>query len=168
MMRSVTPSSIAKTTKGQLTCGVSRSTVCVMITIHATTVSLDGRGVILRGPSGSGKSDLAIRLINEGALLVADDQTILFIESDRLMAQSPTEIAGKMEVRGVGIVNMGPPAIVPVFLLIDMSDPAGVPRMADFETVELVGQQIPRIHLTPFEMSSAAKVKLALRALLGS
>jgi HPr kinase/phosphorylase len=80
-----------------------------MITIHATTVSLDGRGVILRGPSGSGKSDLALRLINEGALLVADDQTILFVESGRMMAQPPAEIAGKMEVRGVGIVKMGPP-----------------------------------------------------------
>ena len=139
-----------------------------MITIHATTVSLDGRGVILRGPSGSGKSDLAVRLINEGALLVADDQTVLFIEGDRLMAQPPTEIAGKMEVRGVGIVKMGPPVIVPVFLLIDMADAADVPRMAEFSPVELVGQQVPQIHLAPFEMSATAKVKLALRALLGS
>lgn len=139
-----------------------------MITIHATTVSLDGRGVILRGPSGSGKSDLALRLINEDALLVADDQTVLFIEGGRLMAQAPKEIAGKMEVRGVGIVQLGPPVIVPVFLLIDMTDAADVPRMADFAPVELVGQKIPRIHLTPFEMSASAKVKLALRALLGS
>lgn len=139
-----------------------------MITIHATTVSLDGRGVILRGPSGSGKSDLAVRLINEGALLVADDQTILFIEGGRLMAQSPAEIAGKMEVRGVGIVKMGPPAIVPVFLVVEMVDPGEVPRMADFAPVELVGQQVPRIHLAPFEMSASAKVKLALRSLLGS
>ena len=139
-----------------------------MIAIHATTVSLDGRGVILRGPSGSGKSDLAVRLINEGALLVADDQTVLFIDGDRLMAQPPAEIAGKMEVRGVGIVKMGPPAIVPVFLLIDMADAADVPRMAEFSPVELVGQQVPQIHLAPFEMSATAKVKLALRALLGS
>lgn len=151
-----------------MTHGPSRPTVCGMITIHATTVSLDGRGVILRGPSGSGKSDLALRLINEGALLVADDQTILFVESGRLMAQPPAEIAGKMEVRGVGVVKMGPPAIVPVFLLIDMSDPDDVPRMTDFAPVELVGHQIPRIHLAPFEMSATAKVKLALRALLGS
>lgn len=139
-----------------------------MITIHATTVSLDGRGVVLRGPSGSGKSDLAVRLINEGALLVADDQTVLFIEGGRLKAQPPIEIAGKMEIRGVGIIKLGPPAIVPVFLLIDMSDPADVPRMADFAPVELVGQQVPRILLAPFEMSATAKVKLALRALLGS
>ena len=124
--------------------------------------------MILRGPSGSGKSDLAVRLINEGALLVADDQTILFVENNRMMAQPPAEIAGKMEVRGIGIVRMGPPAIVPVFLLIDMSDPEDVPRMADFSPVELVGHKIPRIHLAPFEMSATAKVKLALRALLGS
>lgn len=139
-----------------------------MITIHATTVSLDGRGVILRGPSGSGKSDLAARLINEGALLVADDQTVLFIEGSRLMAQPPAEIAGKMEVRGVGIVKMGPPSIGPVFLLIDLADPTDVPRIADFSTVDLIGQQVPRIKLAPFEMSATAKVRLALRALLGS
>lgn len=139
-----------------------------MITIHATTVSLDGRGVILRGPSGSGKSDLAARLINEGANLVADDQTVLFIEGTRLMAQPPAEIAGKMEVRGIGIVTMGPPAIGPVFLLIDLVDAVDVPRMADFSPVDLIGQQVPRIKLAPFEMSATAKVRLALRALLGS
>lgn len=168
MDRCRAPHSDAKNTKGRLTWRARRTTVSLMITIHATTVSLDGRGVILRGPSGSGKSDLAVRLINEGALLVADDQTILFIEGGRLKAQPPAEIAGKMEVRGVGIIKLGPPAIVPVFLLIDMSDPAEVPRMADFAPVELVGQQVPRIHLAPFEMSATAKVKLALRALLGS
>lgn len=136
-----------------------------MITIHATTVSLDGAGVILRGPSGSGKSDLAIRLINEGARLVADDQTVLFVEHGRLMAQPPREIEGKMEVRGIGIVRMGSPAISPVAIVIDMADVDDVPRMQEFEPIELVGQTVPRIHLCPFEVSATAKVRLALRAL---
>lgn len=136
-----------------------------MITIHATTIALNGAGVMLRGPSGSGKSDLALRLIGHGAQLISDDQTVLFIEGGRLMAQSPQEIAGKMEVRGVGIVNMGPSAIAPVTLLIDMIDIDELPRMPTFEPVDLLGHMIPRLHLAPFELSAAAKVPLALQAL---
>ncbi len=120
---------------------------------------------MLRGPSGSGKSDLAIRLIHDGAQLVADDQTVLFSEHGRLMAQPPAEIAGKMEIRGVGVVKMGPPTVAPVTLIIDMVEPHDVPRMPEFESIELIGHAVPRIYLSPFEMSAAAKVKLALRAL---
>lgn len=137
-----------------------------MITIHATTVAIDGAGVMLRGPSGSGKSDLAIRLIHEGAQLVADDQTVLFVEHGRLMAQPPAEIAGKMEVRGVGIVRLGPPVTAPVALAIDMVEIHDVPRIPDFEAIEIIGYSLPRIYLAPFELSASAKVRLALRALM--
>ncbi|MGB3721608.1 MAG: HPr kinase/phosphatase C-terminal domain-containing protein [Pacificimonas sp.] len=75
-----------------------------VIRLHATTVSLHGKGVILTGPSGAGKSDLALRLIDRGALLVADDQTILVEEAAGLVAAPVPDFAGQMEIRGLGIV----------------------------------------------------------------
>lgn len=134
-----------------------------MITIHATAVAVEGAGVLLRGPSGSGKSDLALRLIESGAQLISDDQTLLFVEDERLMAQPPPEISGKIEVRGVGVVQIGPPAVAPVLLLVDLVDEADVPRVATYEPVELLGFKTPCIQLAPFEVSTAMKVKLAIR-----
>ena len=77
-----------------------------MLLAHATTVLVDGTGVLLRGPSGSGKSDLALRLIDGGARLVADDQTALAVENGVLVAHPPRSIAGRLEVRGLGIVTV--------------------------------------------------------------
>src|SRR3546814_15303755 len=77
-----------------------------MLRVHATCIAIDGRGILLRGPSGSGKSDLALRLIDGGALLVADDQVILTEADGELTASAPATIAGRMEVRGIGIVDM--------------------------------------------------------------
>ena len=73
--------------------------------IHATTIYIDGSGVLLSGPSGSGKSDLALRLIDGGARLVADDRTDLALADGRLVASAPREIAGRMEVRGLGVLE---------------------------------------------------------------
>lgn len=138
-----------------------------MITIHATTIAFEGAAAILRGPPGSGKSDLALRLIDRGAQLVADDQTILFVEGGRLMAQSPVEIAGKMEVRGIGVVPVGPPIVAPVTLLIDLVALDEVPRIPTYDKVELVGFKVPAIKLAPFELSAPAKVRLALKTMPG-
>lgn len=84
--------------------------------VHATCVALDGRGVLLLGPSGSGKSDLALRLIDHAgrgigtraieARLVADDQVMLTREGDHLIASAPERISGLLEVRGLGIVRV--------------------------------------------------------------
>ena len=73
------------------------------VLIHATTVQLGAHGVLIIGPSGSGKSDLALRLIGEGALLVSDDQTRLTLKDGRLIATAPATIAGRIEARGIGI-----------------------------------------------------------------
>src|SRR5690606_32729552 len=73
-----------------------------MATIHATCVALGDTGILLRGRSGSGKSDLALRLIDGGALLVADDRVALSLEGGRVIARPPAALAGYLEVRGVG------------------------------------------------------------------
>lgn len=74
-----------------------------METVHATTIAIDGAGVLLRGPSASGKSDLALRLIDDGARLVADDRTVLALRDGIVEASAPPSIRGKIEVRGLGI-----------------------------------------------------------------
>lgn len=74
--------------------------------IHASCVAIGTHGVLLLGPSGSGKSDLALRLIDEGAKLVADDRTILFIKNGALHAKAPASIRSLLEIRGLGIVAL--------------------------------------------------------------
>ena len=75
-------------------------------TVHASTVALDGRAVLISGPSGSGKSDLALRLLDRAFTLVSDDQTIFSRDGDRMLAAAPPNSAGKLEIRGIGIVEI--------------------------------------------------------------
>jgi serine kinase of HPr protein (carbohydrate metabolism regulator) len=72
--------------------------------VHATTLDIAGLGVLILGPSGAGKTDLALRLITEGALLVADDQSSVEIRGDELWATAPAKIVGLIEARGIGIL----------------------------------------------------------------
>lgn len=135
-----------------------------MQTVHATTVAIDGDGVMIRGPSGSGKSDLALRLIDEGAVLVADDRTALSVEAGRVVARPPEAIAGMLEVRGLGIVRLPIQAAAPLFLVVDLVDPSACERLPEAKTVELLGCALPCIKLAPFETSATAKLRLRLRA----
>lgn len=133
-----------------------------MTLIHATCIALDGAGILLRGPSGSGKSDLALRLIDEGALLVADDQTELSLEEGRVMARAPATIAGQLEVRGLGIVRQPALAAAPVALLVDLVKAEEVERLPEERQESLLGQSLPAIALDPFAASAVAKLRLAL------
>lgn len=121
--------------------------------------------MLLRGPSGSGKSDLALRLVEAGAELVADDQTELVAENGRLLASPPDTIAGLLEVRGVGIVPMAFRRRVPVALVVDLVAREAVPRLPDPATVGYDGVELPLIALDPMAASAAAKVRLAVRQL---
>jgi serine kinase of HPr protein (carbohydrate metabolism regulator) len=130
-------------------------------TIHATCIALGGRGVLLRGRPGSGKSDLALRLIDRGARLVSDDYTILAERSGRLLASAPETIAGKLEVRGVGIVEMEPEADVPVCLVADLDRAAERLPDGPGET-HLLGTVIPAVALAALEASAPLKLEQAL------
>src|SRR5437868_12276411 len=90
-------------------------------TLHASTVAKDGRAVLITGPSGSGKSDLALRLLDRGFTLVSDDQPIVKRDGDRLIASAPAHIAGKLEIRGIGIVDMQTLPEVPVALIVELT-----------------------------------------------
>lgn len=128
--------------------------------MHATCVALGGAAVLLRGPSGTGKSDLALRLVDAGAALVADDQVELTAEGGRLVARAPAALAGKLEVRGVGIVPLAAAVAAPVALVADLVPSAE--RLPEPAEETILGIAIPRIEIAPFEPSAPAKLRLAL------
>jgi HPr kinase/phosphorylase len=136
-----------------------------MLLVHGTCVAIDGSGVLLRGAPGSGKSDLALRLIEGGARLVADDQTRLEAKDGRLMASPPATIAGRIEVRGVGIVALPYLAAAPLVLAVDLVAAGEVERLPPARTCPFLGLAVPLLALAPFEASAPAKVVTAMRAL---
>lgn len=134
-----------------------------MLLVHGTTVAISGQGVLIRGVPGSGKSDLALRLIDGGACLVADDQTRLERDGDKVTARPPETIAGLIEARGVGIIRLPHLAPVPLALVVDLVGDAGaIERLPEPSSAELLGVAVPRVDLAAFEASAAAKVRLAV------
>lgn len=136
-----------------------------MIRVHGTSVALGGDGILLRGPSGSGKSDLALRLIDEGGRLVADDQTELRVSSDDIFMTAPATIAGRMEVRGIGILRVPTVAAAPLRLVVDLVPSSAIERLPESQSCDYLDRRFPLIQLAPFEASAPAKLRLALRAL---
>ncbi len=130
-------------------------------TLHSSTVALDGRAVMISGPSGSGKSDLALRLLDRGFTLVSDDQTIVRRDGERLIASAPPTISGKLEIRGVGIVAMDHLDDVPVALLVELT--SDIQRLPDDSRERpILGISLPLISVDALTASAASKVALAL------
>lgn len=130
--------------------------------LHASCVAIGGRAVLIEGPSGAGKSDLALRLIDRGARLVSDDYTVVTRIRAGLIASAPETIAGRMEVRGLGIVEMETVADAPVALIVSLAD--HVERMPPEDEERLVtGLPVPLVTLSGLEASAPIKVELALR-----
>ena len=129
-------------------------------TIHATCVSIGGRGVLISGPSGSGKSDLALRLIDRGARLVSDDYTSIRRAGDHLLASAPDTIAGRIEVRGIGIVAFPAEAGIPVCLIAELGrTPERLPLAGRHMLLDVA---IPSVVLAALEASAPIKLESAL------
>lgn len=130
-------------------------------TVHASTVATDGRAVLITGPSGSGKSDLTLRLLDRGFTLVSDDQTIVRRDGGRLIASAPPNIAGKLEIRGIGIVDLDHLDAVPVALLVELT--SEIQRLPDENRERpILGLPMPLITIDAMAASAPSKVALAL------
>ena len=129
--------------------------------VHGTSVACDGRAVLLTGPSGTGKSDLALRLLDRGFRLVSDDQTILSRAGDRLIASAPAQIEGKMEIRGLGIVEMESRSDVPLALVVELTN--AIERIPpEGRTRQILGISLPVVSIDAMTASAPSKVALAL------
>ena len=134
---------------------------------HGTAISIGGHGVLIMGESGSGKSDLALRLIDRGAILISDDVVFLETHDNAPILTVAPNIAGKIEVRGVGISSVDFLASAPLRLIVQFIDaPDRLPE--DIARASIGDYVVPVSRLNPFEHSSAIKVEYALRAVLDS
>ncbi|MBP2300471.1 serine kinase of HPr protein (carbohydrate metabolism regulator) [Azospirillum picis] len=122
---------------------------------------LSDTGVLLRGEAGRGKSDLALRLIDNGARLVADDRVVLRADAGRLTASAPPALAGLLEVRGVGILPVPAAPSAAVGLVVDLVPRDAVERLPEAEVDMLLGIALPRLGLCAFDASTPAKIRLA-------
>jgi HPr kinase/phosphorylase len=140
--------------------------------VHGTCVALGRTAALLRGPSGSGKSDLALRFLFlarrgpaalEAPILVADDQVCLVRNDGRILAKSPDTIRGKMEVRGVGIVEVKSLMEAELALVVDLMPGAEIERLPEGNVkARLLGIELPLVRLFPWEASAPIKLAIAL------
>ena len=143
--------------------------------VHGTCVALDLSGsgadwcaLLLRGPSGVGKSDLALRLIEAGWRLVADDQCLLERREGVLFVSAPETIAGKIEARGVGVLSLAsalPSA--PLLMVVDLVEKGQPERLPEPANSDLLGLSLPRLSLSAFDVSVPAKLRLAMQQTRG-
>jgi HPr kinase/phosphorylase len=141
------------------------------IVVHGTAVALGGRAALLRGASGSGKSDLALRALAAPASslvealfeLVADDQVVIRASEDGLTVSPPDRLQGLIEVRGLGIFPVPHRSDARLSLLVDLVGPHQVERLPDpWPKDVLLGVSLPVLRLAPFEASAPLKLALAL------
>jgi HPr kinase/phosphorylase len=136
------------------------------LAIDGTAIAIGNTALLLTGPSGSGKSDLALRMIDGGARLIADDQVELVIEADRLCCRAPAampaNLLGRIEVRGIGIVP-APRAsgATPLQWVVELVPAGEVERMPAAESRAFLGHAVPLLRLAAFEASTAVKLRLA-------
>ena len=139
--------------------------------IHATSIALNGRAALICGPSGSGKSDLALRCLMQGSSplvrgqvrLVADDYTHFRRQDDAVFLRAPDSIRNKLEVRGYGIVSLDAIDEARLALIVELVGAHQVERLPDpLPLREIAGVPVPVLRLAAFEASAACKLLLAL------
>jgi serine kinase of HPr protein (carbohydrate metabolism regulator) len=131
--------------------------------VHASCVAIGHVGILLRGAVGAGKSDLALRLVDSGAVLVADDRVDLVAAGGRLTASAPATLAGKLEVRGLGVVAVPFLRRATVGLVVDLVAPDLIERVPEPRDCTVLGVRLPLLTVAPFETSASAKLRLAVR-----
>jgi HPr kinase/phosphorylase len=142
--------------------------------VHGTCVAFGPHAALLRGSSGSGKSDLALRFLAlpaDGGMaprLVADDQVVIEAQAGGLVVSAPDTLAGKLEVRGLGIMTLPHVTQAKLVLIVDFVASDEVPRMPPdpLPRVTLLGVSVPNLQLAPFEDSAPLKLKMALLSAL--
>jgi serine kinase of HPr protein (carbohydrate metabolism regulator) len=134
-----------------------------MTLINGTCVVIEKQGVLIRGPSGAGKSDLALRLIDAGALLISDDYCETTVDDGSLIVTAPDSIAGKLEVRGYGIVKLPAAKPTAITLVVDLSPESEIERMPESNICVVEDVELRHIILDARSPSAPAKVRLALR-----
>lgn len=144
--------------------------------IHGTAVALADHGILIRGHSGAGKSDLALRLLalpHDGypalaippirnIALVSDDQVEIAVSGGNVLLSAPETIRGKIEVRGLGIVTVPQRNAVPLALVVDIVDRAQIERMPETATVVIAGNLVAAMPVAAFEVSAPLKILIAL------
>lgn len=141
--------------------GLDRYDETSSLLIYASAVRLGAKGILLLGRSGSGKSDLALQLIDGGGVLVADDQVRLSRVGDRLLADPPAALAGLIEIRGIGIMRL-PYRGSSLDLAVDLGEMQA--RLPEQASANWLGVDLPKIMIDPRAPSAAAKIRLALHA----
>lgn len=131
--------------------------------LHATSVVFCGHGLLLCGAPGSGKSDLALRIMDAGGALIADDQTALMVEAGQLFARAPESIKGMMEVRGIGLLKVPTCTTARMDILIDCVGREAIERLPEPAHTVIHGVKLRQLALYPFEASAVAKLRIFLQ-----
>lgn len=139
-------------------------------TVHASAVAIGSDGVLIRGPSGSGKSSLVLGLIDRDPAttrLVADDRVLLAVNQGVVVAAAPATLAGRIEVRGLGIVDIAHLSSAAIRLVVDLMPAADCPRMPEPEDLEteILGVVLPRLMLPIGAIDGPVRVRFAVRRL---
>lgn len=131
--------------------------------LHATSVVFCGRGLLLCGASGTGKSDLALRIMDAGGSLVSDDYTQLTVKEKQLFASPPETIKGMLEVRGVGLLKVATIPSARMDFVVTCESKEAIERLPQLIHTEIAGIRLPVLKLYPFEASAVAKLRAFLQ-----